>query len=243
LGIFIFFIFILLINFKTLNHYFMQKESNASLAFIRETPAEKAPFGQSVIDGLTENATTFPNLPVPLTDLTANNDALTAAVLAAKSGDHIALANLRAVLKVWNANFKRTAKYVSLIANGDESTIRLANLAPTKSETTRRPKPGATAHLATGVNGSKGNFTAACPPVSGATSYVFAAIPEGTSVTYNGNMMLLTSGDKTFYVVVGTRGKADFTNVPSGNELYVSVYAVNSAGCGPATNGQTVIPQ
>jgi len=221
----------------------MQRESNASLAFIRETPAEKAPFGQSVIDGLTANAITFPNLPVPLTELSANNSALTAAVLAAKSGDHIANANLKAVLKVWNANFRRTARYVSLVANGDEPTIRLANLVPTKSESTPKQKPGATSHLAIGVNGSKGNFTAACPSVSGATSYVFAAVPEGGSASYNGDMMQLTLGDKTFYVVVATRGKADFTNVPSGDELYISVYAVNSAGCGPATNGQSVIPQ
>jgi hypothetical protein len=62
----------------------MQRESNASLAFIRETPAEKSLFGQNVIDGLTANATTFPNLPVALTELSANNSALSAAVLAAK---------------------------------------------------------------------------------------------------------------------------------------------------------------
>jgi hypothetical protein len=221
----------------------MQLTSNASLAFIKETPAEKAPFGQNVIDGLTANATTFPNLPVPLTELSANNSALAAAVLAAKSGDHIAVANLEEVLKVWDTNFRLTAKYVSLVARGSASIIRLANLVPTKSESSRRQRPGATSNLALTVNGSKGNFTAACPSVTGATSYVFAAAPEGASVTYNGDMMQLTAGDKTFYVVVGTRGRADFTNVPSGDELYVSVYAVNSAGCGPATNGQSVIPQ
>lgn len=221
----------------------MQRESNASMAFTRETPAQKAIFGQNVINGLTTNAATFPTLPVPLTELTANNDALSAAVLAAKTGDYIAVANLRTILKVWNTNFRFTAKYVSLVANGDEGTVRSAGFIPTKSETTPCQKPGAATHLAVSVNGSKGNFSAACPSVAGATSYVFAAVPQGGSVTYNGGMMQITLGDKTFYVLVNTRGKADFTNVPSGAELSVSVYAVNRAGCGPAINGQSVIPQ
>ncbi len=221
----------------------MQRASNASMAFIKETPAQKASFGQNVVNGLAANPETFNTLPIALTELTANNTALSAAVLAAKAGDHVAVANLKAVLKVWNTSFRVMARYVSFIANGNEGTVRLAGFTPTKSETTPSQKPGATSRLGLSVNGSKGNFTAVCPSVKGATSYVFAAAPEGGSVTYNGETMQLTLGDKTFYVLVSTRGRADFTNVPSGLELSVSVYAVNSAGSGPAANGQHVIPQ
>ena len=77
----------------------MFRRQQVSLAFMGDAPSHKTPLGQSVIDALTANAETFPNPPVALTELAANNSALIAAVLAAKTGDHTAEANLKSLLK------------------------------------------------------------------------------------------------------------------------------------------------
>jgi hypothetical protein len=221
----------------------MKRQTNASMAFIKSTPTEKSSLGQTVIEALTTNAATFPHLPISIATLTTNNSDLIAALLAARSGEHLALAYLYAIVRTWNTNFRYTAKYVSLVANGVPATVILGGFVPTKSETTPASKPVAPSPVAVSINGTKGNFSAACPAVSGAISYVFTAAPEGASVNYNDDTMMITVGGLTVYVIVSTRGKADFCNVPSGTEMNVSAYAVNSAGCGSPANGQSIIPQ
>lgn len=221
----------------------MLRKQQASLAFIETTATGKTSLGQTVIAALTDNATTFPNLPVAITTLAANNEDLTGAVLAARTGDHVAVANLENVIKTWDNNFRLTANYVSIVANGNEATIRLAGFTATKAETTPAQIPAAPSRLRVNINGSKGKFTAACDRVNGARGYVFAALPNGATINFNGNIMMVTIGNTTAYITVNTRSRAQFTNLPSGAQMDVSVYAVNSAGSGTAANGQNVITQ
>jgi len=221
----------------------MFRRQQVSLAFLGDTPSHKTPLGQSVIDALTANAETFPNPPITVIELAANNNALVAAVLSAKTGDHTAEANLEIVEETWNNNFRLTAGYVSIVADGNEAIIRLAGFTATKGETSPAQIPGIAAKLRALLNGNKGNFTVSCEGVDGAKAYVFAAVPEGASLSYIGDMMMVNIGDKAVYIVVSTRSRAQFANLPSGAPVAVSVYAVNSAGSGAAANGQHVIPQ
>ncbi len=221
----------------------MLRRQQASLAFIDETPSQKTPFGQTVINALDDSAGTFSNPPIDLATLTTNNSDLAAAVLAAKTGERTAEANLQNVEKAWNNNFRLTAGYVSIVADGNEATIRLAGFVPTKGETSPAQVPVIPSNLKALLNGNKGSFTASCPAVNGAKAYVFAAVPEGASITYNGDTMMVTAGDKTVHIKVSTRSRAQFANLLSGAQVAVSVYAVNSAGSGAAANGQHVIPQ
>src|SRR5881628_3512832 len=110
----------------------MLRKIAASLGFIRLNPSNKTTFGTAVINALTANAETFPNLPVLLAVLTSSNNALIAAINAASSGDHYAIANLKTILKEWNNNFRLTANYISNVADGNSATIRLASFIPTK---------------------------------------------------------------------------------------------------------------
>src|SRR4051794_15358946 len=114
----------------------MERPVQVSLAFLDEKPVEQVSLGQMVITGLAEKADTFPNPPVPLETLTETNQALSGAEQAARSGDHAAVENLPIVQKLWQKNFRKTALYVNLVADGDASVIREANLVPTKGETT-----------------------------------------------------------------------------------------------------------
>ena len=77
----------------------------------------------------------------------------------------------------------------------------------------------------------------------GADSVIYAALPPEAEVSYNGNTMIITIGDKSVYVIADTRRQTEFCNLPSNTAYSVSAYAVNSAGSGPATQGITVITQ
>src|SRR4051812_8503841 len=213
------------------------------MAFLRFIPTQKTSLGKTIITNLGDNAATFPAPPIAITQLTSINNSLIDAELAAQSGDLVAKANLKLRKKEWNDAFKLTANYVNYIANGNESIIVLAGFESTKSETSPAQKPGVASDFKATVNGTKGNIAASWGAVDGAKAFVVTALPANASVTYNGDTMLLTVGDTTIYVLVSTGRKVEISNVPVGTSVAVSVYAVNSAGTGPAANGQHVIAQ
>lgn len=221
----------------------MLLKQKASLSFIRETASKKISLGENVINALSTNIATFPNPPVAVATLVTSNNDLLVAERAAHSGDHYAVATLQNMEKTWDNNFRLTANYVSIVADGNEATIRLAAFVPTKAETTPVQLPAIPSQLTVLLSGMKGGFNAVANNVSGAKAYVFAAYPEGMEITYNGDVMQIAVGTAVAYLYVGTNRKAQFANIPSGTSLYVSAFAVNSAGCGPAANGQNVIPQ
>jgi hypothetical protein len=221
-------------------HIKMIRQSNASLGFLRETPEKKPTTGQSVIDGLTANPETFPNLPVDLTTLTSNNNALIAALIAAKTGDRVASANLKTVIKTWNANFRLTVLYVSFVAQGAEAIINLAGCVCTKSVTTPRQKPEVPADFYAASNGTKGLINASCG-ARNKNALVFIGAPADAEINFNGDAMLVTVGNTTVQVIVTTKNKVSFNNVPGNVLMDMSVYAVNTAGISGLANGQSVI--
>src|SRR5205809_613373 len=109
----------------------MIRQSNASLGFTRETPEKKPTTGQSMIDGLSRNPETFPNLPVPLTTLSSNNSDLIDALIAAKTGDRVASANLKTVI-----NFNGDAMLVTV------GTTTVQIIVTTKSKVSFNNAPG-----------------------------------------------------------------------------------------------------
>jgi len=221
----------------------MQLKEKASLAFISESVSEKITFGQAVITALGNAAADFPNLPVPLLDLSAINADLASAAVAARTGDHVAVANLTNIEKNWEDDFRKTAIYVTAVANGDAATIRKAGLEPTKGESQPTQKPGIISKFAVQVDPGKGCFSAGCEPAEGANAYVYAAATNDVQITYSGDTMIITAGTNTIYIRVDTHRKTHFTNMPANVPLNVSMYAVNRAGSGPATESNSVIPQ
>lgn len=221
----------------------MVRKPKASLAFAKLSVANKIAFGNAVINAITANAATFPNLPVPLETLSDNNSDLAAALLAASSGDHVAEENLQLAEETWINNFRLTAIYIDLIADGNGATIKLAGFETTKTETTSPQTPGTPGNLQATVNGNKGNLQVSCNVVPTAKAFVFTGLPDGASLSFNGDVMQITINGVTAYVQVTTKRKATFTGVPSGAAVGLSVYAVNSAGSGPLANGQHVIAQ
>ncbi len=230
----------------------MELESKASLGFKKQKPSEKPTTGTGIINALTtatqpkENSeeSPFPDLPVSIANLQTTNDALADAVAAAATGSHIAKATVKTAVKNWNKNFTLTANYVTMVAQGDVALIRLAGFTPTKSESTPAQKPGALKGFAATINGSKGAIIAgSSKALPGVCTYLYTAVPDGVTITYNGNTMIITAGDKCIYIVADTRKQTELCNLPSGVPYNVSAFGVNRAGSGPAATSQQVIPQ
>ncbi len=217
--------------------------SKASLAFKLKKPTTKPSFGSNVITALGESVL-FPDLPVNIAELTTVNNALSTAIAAALTGNHTAVAAVKTAVTNWDNAFTLTANYVSSIAQGDETVIRAGGFIPTKSESQPTQKPGASAGFTATINGSKGAIIAASKnAIPEARAYLYSAVPDGVTVNYNGNTMIITVGDKIIYINADTRRQTEFYHLPSGIAYYVSMFAFNRAGNGPASTSTPVIPQ
>lgn len=229
----------------------MKLTSKASLAFKKLKPSEKVTFGANAINGLSatpvgeESAKiSVADLPVPIADLLQINDALALAVTHSKTGNHSAIAEVKNAVAEWNKAFTITANYITTIAEGDEAVIRSAGFVPTKSESTPSTKPGLPTNFKAMINGTKGAIVAGTKyAIPDAAAYIFSAVPDGVNVSFNGNTMIITAGDKTIYIAAATQRQTELYGLPSGAPYNVTTFAINRAGSGPAAPAQQVIPQ
>ena len=221
----------------------MQRKSNASLDFIKLATAKKIPFGTNVVSSLTANAAAFPALPLTTTQLGAVNTALANAIAAAASGDNVAKHALITTEKNWDTAFRKTAGYVSMVADGNEETIAKGGFTPTKNETQPTQQPGVCKNVEAVAERGKGTVTVGCDADTSVKAYVYVAAPDGVTVTQDGNMLLLQVGETKIYVEADTHRKIMMHNLGTGVKLNVSMMAFNNAGSGPLSSAQTVIPQ
>ena len=217
--------------------------SNASLAFINLSAANKTTMAANVLECLTNNPELFPDLPVKLSALTQTNANLVTAVANVQTGSKVSRSALKNALKAWNTDFRATAKYVSAVAEGDEQTINTAGFTATKNYRQSVPEPGFCKGFETNLLKGQGSFNAGSQAISQSRGYFFVAAPDGVTIEQQGNQLSITVGGITSYIVLCTRSKTQFNNVPSGKLMYLSMLAFNASGAGPLTNGQQVIPQ
>ena len=234
-----------------LNSIKMKLVSKASLAFKKKSPALKVPFGLNVINSLTGIFTAKKNvkavatdLPVPIAELQALNDALNLALTDSQTGTHASIAAVKVAVANWNIGFTTTAVFITSVSQGDAVFIRTAGFVSTKSESQPSQRPGPITNFKATINGTKGAIIAgAKTSVFAARGYVFSALPDGVTISYNDNTMVITAGDKVIFISVSTQKQTELYTLPSGVPYNVSGYAINSAGSGPATATQQVIPQ
>jgi hypothetical protein len=221
----------------------MQRKTNASLDFIELSPARKIPIGTSIISSLTTNAALFPALPLTTTQLGTLTTAFANAIAAAESGDHVAKQALITAEKNWDAAFRKTAGYVSMVADGNEETIVKGGFTPTKNETQPTQLPGACKNVAAMAERGKGTLSVGCDADNSVKAYLYVACPDSVTVTQDGNMLVIQVGEAKLYVEADTHRKLMMHNLGSGVKLNVSMMPFNNAGCGPLSNAETVIPQ
>lgn len=214
-----------------------------SLAFLKKPRATKLLFGGNVLNLLKLNAAKYPNLPVSLATLQADNDALKAGLIAAATGDKVAKAQLKDIINNWNDDFRDTANFISLQANGSAELISMAGFVATKNESKPLQQAGPCKNFSAAPQKAKGRLTAGCATMEDAAAFLYLALPEGATVVKNGNIMAVTMGGSTMYLVADTHRKVIMENLPGKQPLNVSMCAFNRAGCGPLTGSQEVTPQ
>lgn len=225
----------------------MKLQCKVSFLFKGFKPVDKVKFGAGVLSCLTPPLVTasYPNLPIPVADLQLLNDTLNASVVAVQTtGSRQAKTALKNAAADWTSAFAITGAYISMVAQGNAQTITEAGFIPTKTVTQPTQKPALATDFQATINGFKGAILAGMQtPVPQAAVYVYYALPEGASVSFSENTMILTVGDKTVYINAATQKKTEMYNLPSSAAFNVGMYAVNRAGAGPATATQKVITQ
>jgi len=222
----------------------MKRQVKSSLDFLRFNANQKTVFGQSVISGVTDNATLFPALPVTVATLKAVNEELINSNGTAQSRATAARSHLTNSEKSWNSVFKKVANYVSAVADGNAEIVEKAGFKSTKSETTPtviNPVPSDFSVVI--EKGTKGSFKAGCKSEPKTKAYVFVATDPEMSVKQNGDILIISVGDKVAYIKVDTRRETTFTDVTSKKTLAVSMYSVNTAGSSPTATWHDVTPQ
>ncbi len=219
---------------------------NADKKFLQDTPSNKGPFGQHIIDSLVANPTLFLNLPYTVNVLKTANTLLINTTAAARSGDHAAIITRNNAEKDWNDKFGKTADYVSFLANGNELLITQAGFTPTKGQSTPTDLPGQ-AMLAklTPHDGGILEITMAPPTAGKVSSYIYTVMPNDAQI--------ITAADGTITIALVTPGKisvkCDTHNTTTmgglevGKMMKLVVQPVNNKGVGPASVPKSFILQ
>ena len=225
----------------------MRRLSQVSFGFKKAKPADKVKFGSGVVKCLSGPTAllTYPNLPIPVADLEAVTLSLNNAVVADQStGSRQSRTALKNAVADWVNTFGLTGSYINMVAQGNDQTIADAGFLSTKTNSHPRPKPSLAADFQATINGFKGAILAGCKtPVHSAAAYAYYALPNGASVTFSENTMIITMDGKSCYVTVATQKKVELYNLPSTTTFKVGMYAINGSGAGPATGLQEVTTQ
>ncbi len=226
----------------------MQLQPKASLKFKLENADYKVPFGNNVAARMQNNPTIFTNPPVAPKQLQQDSETLKLSIQADLNCDNLAKENLVQAEIVWDEDFTCTANYVTTLArenNNDAGIILMAGFAVTKTEAQFEAAPEAVSVVNVNHNNKKGSIiTRSSKHARGAKAYATAVLPDGVSIAFNDDVMVLTVGDKNMYIKVGTRKRSVFYNLPTGVPFSVTMFAVNSAGSGVAgTCSKKVITQ
>jgi len=214
----------------------------ASLDFVYDTPANQSVLGDKVINGLTKNAILFPTLPHSVADLTMANDDLKNKIKAAANNDTVLRKELFDSTKIWIDNYKTTAKYVSLVANGDETIIVKAGFTPTKSETTPTPKPNTPAIKDLKSPLQSGTIEVSLVSQKQTSAYLYMALPLDVKVYQNGNQLNIKIADKEINLVIDTHREISFDGL-DGNKVNIFALAVNLAGTSVLSQPIAITPQ
>jgi len=206
---------------------------NASLGFIQLPIPNKVMKGIVVLAGIDEQSTLLPDLPIDTISLTAINNNLREDSKNAATGNHAAVAAQNVTEKLWNKAFKKTAKYVSLVADGNKAFILSTGFNTTSEESVSKVIPNVLSNFnaASGIKTGEADFTAS--PEKEAQSYLFALVPSDTIVKQSGNTIIITMGDKTCYITPDIHAFATAKGLISKEELSAYGLALNVKGTGP----------
>ncbi len=190
--------------------------AKVKLNLARRSVDEKLTFGDGIKNGITNNATTFPD-PVPnmtaygalITDLRTKNNAVTTAKAALKAA-YTALAASEAA---FDAGTTTLGEYVQTKSGGEQAKIESAGMSVKAPNTPIGPL-GQVENLSVTVGDDDGELELSWDPVRGAKSYEIQVCPDPITPA---NWRSLAPS---------TKSKKTLKNLPSGQRTWVRVRAI-----------------
>lgn len=221
----------------------MEIKVKVSLSFIGYLISKKVMLGQKICKCLETETKPFSNLPIPLETLLQTTNNLGEAEKEAMSGDSVAIEKRNELNDLWNAQFRRTADYVSFIADGNATLIKSTGFACTKDTRHRKGKIEIIDNFLADVKMAKGTAGVSCKSIKGANGYITIAADEKAVVSLSGDDIVIEMNGARVHIKVCTQSASTLTDLPSRTAVSISMAAFNSAGLSPLTDVQIITPQ
>lgn len=221
----------------------MELKVNVSLAFINLLVSKKVMVGQKICKCLTTESKSFPNLPIPVATLSETTINLGEAEQDAMSGDNVAIEKRNELNELWNAQFRKTAEYITFIADGNATLIKSSGFECTKATRQKKGKIEVIDNFLADVKTAKGTAEVSCKSVKGANGYIMIAADEKAVISMNGDDIVIDVNGVEVRLKMSTQSSSTFTDLPSKTTVGISMAAFNSAGVSPLTDVQSITPQ
>lgn len=187
-----------------------------------------------IISGFTEYASIFSKPVVNVSELNSLKTELDDKFSKRKNGE-VGKKDYQDVLKKVDEALRKNAKYVSDLANGDETVILKSGYTPTKGTAQQATTIPAQAGVPT-AKATVGGFLALnADEIVGATSYTYLIFIGATfEVTITDDFITVPAESANKLLIVGG-GKRSLTikGLPAGQQVHVQVLGHNSVGFGP----------
>lgn len=197
----------------------------------------------------------FPEPDIELKKITEATDDLEKKYLAAQGGVPAQTALQNEAEALWDDLLRKTAGYVSRIADGNVVVITSAGFTPTDIEPSPAAVPSKPQNLVLTHGQQSGTIFSECEKVPEAEHYVTLITDSAEpSLTVRGNDVIIqTDGGatpapgepaqrKTFFLVnSSTSRKTLHGGLVSGTRYYVWKFAVNAAGKGPDSDRISIV--
>lgn len=169
------------------------------LDFIKYPAEMLVEFGGNVVSKLTGNAS-FPNLYVPLAQMTTAINAVAAAIIAADGGGKVQKLALKQAVNVLVDLLKQNADYVDRVAKGSELLIVSSGYHPT-----HQPSPAQRPDFRVKVGEEPGSMDLSHVTIKGARGYIWQYCLYSEINIVELNWVFAGASTKTHYTVHGLR--------------------------------------
>lgn len=210
----------------------MNRTSSVSHDFKNLAIPEKIVFGNNVTSMMTTNAAKFTNPDVPITALGVAVTTLSGSAQAAEGGDHQKVVAMHVAEKKLEMLLETQANYVDRIANGDVATILLSGFKATASQTQPAVKPGVVTGIKITSSQQPGAIHVESDANNSVWAYLYLVATTANAIALDGNQFNLQKNPAVISFITDTHRKIDFTGLPSGQSLFLTIIALNTAGVG-----------
>ena len=194
----------------------------------------KIVFANNVSQLMTTNAAKFNNPDVAITALNGLITALSGAAQAAEGGDHQKIVAMHTAEKKLETALETEADFVDRIANGDVPTILLSGFKATVSQTQPSVAPSVVTGIKITSSQQPGAIHVESDPNNSVWAYIYLVSTTANAISLDGGQFNFQKNPAVISFITDTHRKVDFTGLPSGQSLFLTIIALNTAGIGPA---------